>query len=306
MRRRGISSGAFLKTPVAYPGNPLCHFISVDETIADVIQDDIERCFLAVHREAGMQWLELSWYAKHGHEVDSERVIKDREHRKRCRQMTEPSHPVFARLYDPVMKPVERTVLAEHRRYLADEISGTVLDLGAGTGAMFPYFDEATADGGDVTLFAMEPDSHMRRQAVERARDLELDIEIESAGAEALPFADDSFDVVIASLVFCTVPDFDAALSEVARVLKPGGEFRFLEHVRGEWAIGVAHDVLAPAWHTVAGGCHLNRKTDEVFRDDERFELLDYTRLEDIPRIVPVVRGTLKRRREGSILAQFA
>ncbi|MFC6764219.1 class I SAM-dependent methyltransferase [Natrinema soli] len=55
----------------------------------------------------------------------------------------------------------------------------------------------------------------MRRKALERARDLRLDIEIESTGAEALPFADDSFDVVIASLVFCTIPDFDAALSEM-------------------------------------------------------------------------------------------
>lgn len=150
---------------------------------------------------------------------------------------------------------------------------------------MFPYFGEATADGGDIMLFAIEPDPHMRRQAVERARDLGLDIEIESAGAEALPFADNSFDVVIASLVFCTIPDFDAALSEVARVLKPGGEFRFLEHVRGEDAVGVVHDVLAPAWHTVAGGCHLNRKTDKIFRDDARFELVDYTRLEDSHRL---------------------
>ena len=196
-------------------------------------------------------------------------------------------------------------MLAEHRRYLVDGISGVVLDLGAGTGAMFPYFRDAAADGGDLTLFAIEPDPHMRRQAAERARDLGLDIEIESAGAEALPFADDSFDIDIASLVFCTIPDFDAAVSEVARVLKPGSEFRFIEHVRGEGAVGVAHDVLAPAWHTVAGGCHLNRDTHEMFRDDDRFELVDYTRLEDIPQVVPIVRGTLKRRRQGSILSRF-
>lgn len=219
--------------------------------------------------------------------------------------MTEPSHPIFARLYDPVMKPAERTVLGEHRRYLVDELSGAVLDLGAGTGAMFPSFREAAATSGDLTLYAIEPDPHMRRQAVERAGELGLDIEIESAGAEALPFADDSFDIVIASLVFCTIPDFDAALSEVARVLKPGGEFRFLEHVRGEGAVGVAHDVLAPAWHTVAGGCHLNRETDDRFRDDDRFELIDYTRLENIPRIVPIVRGTLERRREDSAISRL-
>lgn len=127
----------------------------------------------------------------------------------------------------PVMKPAERTVLADHRRYLADGISGKVLDRGVGTGAMFPYFREVVTDGASVTLFAVEPDPHMRRQAIERARELGLDIEIESAGAETLPYADDSFDVVIASLVFCTIPDFDAALSEVARVLKPGASSGF-------------------------------------------------------------------------------
>jgi SAM-dependent methyltransferase len=220
--------------------------------------------------------------------------------------MTEQSHPIFARLYDPVMKPAERTILAEHRRYLADGISGAILDLGAGTGAMFPYFREAVVDGANVTLFAIEPDPHMHRRAVERARELGLEIEIERVGAEALPFADNSYDAVIASLVFCTIPDLDAALSEVARVLRLGGEFRFLEHVRGEGAVGVAHDVLAPAWQTVAGGCHLNRKTDDVFRTDERFELVDYTQLEtEFSRIVPVVRGTLKRRREESILTRL-
>lgn len=220
--------------------------------------------------------------------------------------MTEPHHPIFARLYDPVMQPAERTVLAEHRRYLVDGISGSVLDLGAGTGAMFPYFRETMADGAAVTLSAIEPDPHMRRQAVKRARDLGLEITIKDAGAEALPFADESFDVVIASLVFCTIPDAEAALSEVARVLKPGGEFRFLEHVRGDGTVGVAHDVLAPVWYTVAGGCHLNRETDEVFRTDDRFELADYTKIEsDHFRVVPVVRGTLKRHEKTSLLWRF-
>ena len=220
--------------------------------------------------------------------------------------MSEPSHPLFARLYDPVMRPAERILLTEHRRYLVEGISGEVLDLGAGTGAMFPYFAEAIADNSSISLTAIEPDPHMLRRAVERAAELGIDIEMKRTGAEALPFDDNSFDVVVASLVFCTIPDFDTAISEVARVLKPGGEFRFLEHVRGEGAIGVAHDVLAPAWHTVTGGCHLNRETDEMFRDDERFELVDYTRPEDIPQVVPIVRGTLKRRREGSLFSRFA
>ncbi|MFC7139938.1 class I SAM-dependent methyltransferase [Halosimplex aquaticum] len=211
--------------------------------------------------------------------------------------MTNHSHPVFARLYDPVMGPAERTLLAAHRRYLVDGLSGSVLDLGAGTGAMFPYFAELADAGVDVLPVAIEPDPHMRAQAVDRANEIGLDVQIEEASAEELPFADDSFDAVVASLVFCTIPDVDAALSEVVRVLKSGGEFRFLEHVRGTGPTGTVHDVLAPAWHVVAGGCHLNRETGEVFRSDDRFELVDYSRVSSVPSsIVPVVRGTLRRR----------
>lgn len=214
--------------------------------------------------------------------------------------MPHPSHPLFARLYDPVMAPAEQTVLVDHRRYLTEGLSGTVLDLGAGTGAMFPYFHEL---GEEVSLLAIEPDPHMRRRAVERAGDLGLEVDVESARAEALPFADDSVDAVVASLVFCTIEDVDAALSEVARVLKPGGEFRFLEHVRGEGTMGVAHDVLAPAWHAVAGGCHLNRETGEQFRADDRFELREFSHhASELGPGVPVVRGTLERRGEASVL----
>ncbi|QLG64035.1 class I SAM-dependent methyltransferase [Halorarum salinum] len=133
-----------------------------------------------------------------------------------------------------------------------------------------------------------------------------LEIAVEDAGAEALPFADESFDVVIASLVFCTILDVEAALLEVARVLKPGGEFRFLEHVRDDGTVEISHDVLAPAWHTVAGGCHLNRETDEVFRTDDRFELVDYTRVDDDRiGVVPLIRGTLERHDDTSLLARL-
>lgn len=214
--------------------------------------------------------------------------------------MSDPSHPIFARLYDPVMAPAERTSLVEHRRYLVDDISGDVLDLGAGTGAMFPYFAERAAEEQNLELVAIEPDPHMLRKARDRAQSVDLDISLEEAGAESLPFPDDSFDTVVASLVFCTIPDMDAALSEVARVLRPGGEFRFLEHVRGERALGVAHDVLKPAWHALAGGCHLNRQTDDIFRADDRFTLVDFRRLDSaLTPVVPVVRGTLERRADG-------
>lgn len=201
-------------------------------------------------------------------------------------------HPVVARLYDTVMAVPERTIMPDHRNALAADLSGRVLEIGAGTGAMFSYYDES------VDLHAVEPDPHMRRQASERAADLAVDVSLSDASAETLPYDDDSVDSVVASLVFCTIPDHEAALSEVARVLRPGGEFRFLEHVRGDGATGRAHDLFAPAWHAVAGGCHLNRETGELFQRDDRFQLLAYDRFDGV---VPMVRGRMRRRSAGGL-----
>ena len=88
---------------------------------------------------------------------------------------------------------------------------------------------------------------------------------------------------------------------ERPRVLRPDGEFRFAEHVRARGALAPLHDAFTPAWHRVAGGCHLNRETGDLFRTDERFELLDYRRFESgAARALPVVRGRLERRSGSS------
>lgn len=209
--------------------------------------------------------------------------------------MSSDSHPIVARLYDAVMALPERTMLPEHREALAADLSGRVLEIGAGTGAMLSYYDDG------VDLHAIEPDPHMRAQAVEQADQLGRTIEIADAGGELLPYEDDSFDAVVASLVFCTIPDHEAALSEVARVLKPGGEFRFLEHVRAEGNLGTVHDALMPAWHAVAGGCHLNRETGELFQRDDRFRLDSYNRRSGV---VPIVRGRMTRKSDSKTLRE--
>jgi len=210
--------------------------------------------------------------------------------------MSDPSHPLFARLYDPVMSVPERLVLADHREYLGDDLAGSVLDIGSGTGAMFPYF------GGDLSVQAIEPDPHMRQQAVERASETTAEITLTDASAENLPYGDDTFDAVVASFVFCTIPDHKRALDEVARVLRPGGEFRFVEHVRARDALGAVHDALAPGWYHAAGGCNLNRRTGDLFRTDNRFELLTYDRFESgLTRVLPLVRGRLERRGTSSL-----
>jgi SAM-dependent methyltransferase len=204
-------------------------------------------------------------------------------------------HPLFAAIYDPVVAPFERRIEPD-RRWLAADIEGTVLDIGVGTGAMFPYL---AASGADEVL-GVEPDQHMRKRAVEFARECGLSVTIHPTGAESLPLADDSVDVVVAALVFCTIPEFDAALDEVARVLKPGGEFRFLEHVRADGWQARLQTTVQPVWGHLAAGCQLDRATDERFLADERFDAAAFERIDaGIPPGAPIVRGRLVRRGDG-------
>lgn len=208
------------------------------------------------------------------------------------------AHPVFAACYDLCPEPEE---LEAQRAYLARDLSGRVLELGCGTGDMFPYVvDGAAGDRDDLEYHAIEPDPHMRKRAADAARDSGLAVDLRDARAESLPYPDESFDVVLAGVVFCTVQDPDAALEEVARVLKPGGEFRFLEHVRADGWRGSGQKLLDPLWQRAAGGCHLTRETVERFVGHEALAVEEVDRLDvGVFPATPVVRGTLRRRRDG-------
>ncbi|WP_052368107.1 class I SAM-dependent methyltransferase [Haloferax sp. ATB1] len=208
-----------------------------------------------------------------------------------------PSHRLFAAIYDPVTKPAERTLLREHREYLTEDLHGAVLDIGAGTGAMFPYFERAQTRDSELVVHAVEPDPHMRRRAVQKAKDVGLDVEIRSDGAQSLSYDDDSFDVVVGSLVFCTIPDVDAALGEIARVLKPGGELRFLEHVHADGWVGSVQNAVNPVWRRGAAECHLNRDTRATFESEDRFEMREIDELAiGVPPVKPFICGTLVAR----------
>jgi len=207
----------------------------------------------------------------------------------------EPSSPLFAAIYDPATALVERTLLRPHREYLVANLDGTVLDLGAGTGAMFPYFDSVATES--ATFHAIEPDPHMRQQAREKADAQATPIRIESAPAEALPYEDDCFDVVIASMVFCTIPDIESAMSEIARVLRPSGELRFFEHVIDDGWRARVQSALAPLWKRLAGGCHLTRQTGSRLAAAKSFDVVEIERLNlGVTPIRPFVRGRLRKR----------
>jgi len=170
-------------------------------------------------------------------------------------------HPVLAAAYDWVMSGFERARGQHWRRSVLAGCRGDVLDVGCGTGANFAIWREMQGRGELTTVAAVEPDPHMLRRAQERAARLGLTIQIAPAPAEQLPFPDNSFDCVATTLVLCTVGDPARSIAEAARVLKPGGELRFMEHVRADGGVGRWQDRFTPLWRRVAGGCHLNRET---------------------------------------------
>ncbi|HEX2026151.1 MAG TPA: class I SAM-dependent methyltransferase [Actinomycetota bacterium] len=144
------------------------------------------------------------------------------------------------------------------RRRVAGEATGRILEIGAGPGFNFPYY----ADGASVV--ATEPNPEMLRRAEPRAR--EHGVELRAAPAERLPFPDGSFDTVVSIGVFCSVDDPERALTEVFRVLRPGGELRFSEHVRGASAARTTMQRSLDWLHYRAFHCHIGRDTIGAMR----------------------------------------
>jgi len=162
----------------------------------------------------------------------------------------------FAALYDHLLEGTEEAGLRERRREVLSRARGRTIDIGAGTGANLGLFP----DGLDQIVMA-EPDPHMTKRLRNKLAEAGAGVELVEAGAESLPFDDDSFDTAVFTLVLCTVPDPSAALAEAARILKPGGQLLFVEHVRGEERLARWQDRLERPWKFVADGCRCNRDT---------------------------------------------
>src|SRR5581483_11491178 len=177
-------------------------------------------------------------------------------------------HRWFAALYDLMMRSGERRTIGKIRRELLAGLRGDVLEIGAGTGLNFEYYPS------EARVVALEPDPYMLKRAQRRLRVLDrTNIDIRTAPAEHLPFDAASFDAVVSTLVLCTVGDVAQSLAEVRRVLRPGGELRFLEHVRAEGRLGRLQDIVEPAWSWAGAGCHPNRRTESALHGGE-FEII--------------------------------
>lgn len=163
---------------------------------------------------------------------------------------------VFPKLYDLAMKPLEKTRFKKVRSDLIRNATGKVLEIGSGTGINFPYYEQAES------VAAIEPNPQMSRLAVRRGRSAHVPITLYEASAEELPFEDNTFDTVIATLVFCTIPNPAAALKEIQRVSKNDAKILFFEHVRMEQpALANLQHLLNPLWEKIADGCQLDRDT---------------------------------------------
>jgi ubiquinone/menaquinone biosynthesis C-methylase UbiE len=172
-------------------------------------------------------------------------------------------HPIFARLYPHISHGAERHGAAEHRRALMDGASGRVIEVGAGHGLNFPYYPPEVSE-----VVAVEPEPHLRSLAQNARRSAPVPVEVLDGYAERLPAGDDQFDLAVVSLVLCSVADQAAALLEIARVLRPGGQLRFYEHVISHQprAARVQRALDATFYPAVSGGCHCARDTGTAIR----------------------------------------
>ncbi|TCO43918.1 methyltransferase family protein [Kribbella antiqua] len=169
------------------------------------------------------------------------------------------AHPVFARLYARVRPSMDEQGAAAHRRQLLEGLAGQVVEIGAGDGGNFAHYPPEVAG-----VIAVEPEPYLRAKAEHQAVTAPVRVEVVPGTADRLPLADGSVDAVVASLMLCSVPDQAVALAEAYRVLRPGGELRFYEHVAADPATRldrVQRIADATIWSWFTGGCHVHRDT---------------------------------------------
>ena len=169
-------------------------------------------------------------------------------------------HYIFPYLLDLAMaspalrKPRERTLAPA---------CGRILEIGFGTGRNLPHYPSSVE-----RIEAIDPDLDMDRLSLPRIRHARIAVDFHHLDAEHLPFEEGSFDTVVSTMTLCSIPDVAHALREVRRVLKPGGQFLFLEHGRAPDA-GVARwqERVNRYWMPLAGGCHVNRPIRRLVED---------------------------------------
>src|SRR5580692_12665522 len=175
------------------------------------------------------------------------------------------NNPVFARYFARFGGRNEERGNRELRKEMLAGLSGRVLEVGPGYGLNFPHYPLSVQQ-----VVAVEPEPYLRSRAVEAAAAAPVPIRVADGTADQVPAADSSFDAVVACALLCSVPDVPGALAEFRRVLRPGGELRFYEHVRSRDILFAGFQQATDlVWPRLMGGCHVRRQTraaiDQVF-----------------------------------------
>jgi ubiquinone/menaquinone biosynthesis C-methylase UbiE len=195
---------------------------------------------------------------------------------------------ITAYLNDCLSARVEKAFLKSWRRELLKHVYGDVLEIGAGTGANIEHYSDQV-----TSLVLTEPDKHKRRILERKVSNRGLEkIQVSDGTAEQIRAEDESFDCVVAFLVFCCVSNPGTALEEIKRVLKSGGYFVFLEHVAAPEGTSIRRwqNRLNPIWRIV--GDNLNRETEEAIIS-AGFKMREITR-ESIPKALPIYRSSIR------------
>lgn len=167
---------------------------------------------------------------------------------------------LFAVVYDDFMATLEKKVLGKRRAQLLSDLEGDVLEVGAGTGINFQYYNKK------AKVWAIEPDKAMLEKAKDRIPD-GVEINLVQSGVEDLQnhLKGKQFDYVVCTLVLCTIPDLEANLKAMFKILKPSGKLLVIEHVHSKNnLIFQFQKIVNPAWNFLAAGCNLTRNTDEI------------------------------------------
>jgi ubiquinone/menaquinone biosynthesis C-methylase UbiE len=191
---------------------------------------------------------------------------------------------IFAAMYDRMMSGTEEAGLGDRRHELLAAADGRVIEIGAGTGVNLAHYTDRVTE-----LVLTEPEEPMAKRLETKAANSGRDATVVRSPAESLPFPDNSFDTAVCTLVLCTVRDPERTLSELDRVLKPGGQLLFLEHVRSDDPdLAKWQDRIAPVWRRFGHGCNCNRPTPELIRRS-RLEVMEMAE-DRVPKAPPIVR----------------
>lgn len=192
-------------------------------------------------------------------------------------------HKIFAACYDRMLASIEKKVLGRRREALLAGLTGRVLDVGAGTGVNIPFYKSAS------TVVLAEPDGAMRAKMDAKLGKASVPVETSGAPAEKLPFPDESFDAAVCTLVLCTVQNPEQALSEIHRVLRPGGTLVVLEHVEApdDAKLHKWQHRIGPVWTKLAAGCVLTRDTATTV-EKAGFTFSALENLRELPKWMPI------------------